>query len=131
MPRGAAPTSRPAYAERLAWLESLDAETPPEQRGHRLLNRGWAGLWPMVLAIAIVLAVWEGIAASGWKKLIFPAPGPTLANLWDQLGTGELWHAIGVTGLRALIGFALAVVIGSGLCWPGSRVPPPAAGIGA
>jgi len=23
-------TSLPAYAERLAWLEALDAETPPE-----------------------------------------------------------------------------------------------------
>jgi NitT/TauT family transport system permease protein len=131
MPPGDDPTSRPAYAERLAWLESLDAETPPEQRGHRLLNRGWAGLWPMVLAIAIVLAVWEVIAASGWKELIFPAPGPTLANLWDQLGTGELWHAIGVTGLRAVIGFALAVVIGSVIGALVSRIPPLRAGIGS
>ena len=80
-------SSVPAYAERLAWLESLETATPDEPRGRRLLVRGWAGLWPVVLAIAIVLAVWELIHLSGWKKLIFPAPGPTLANLWDQLGT--------------------------------------------
>ena len=45
----------PAYAERLAWLEAQEAEAPPEQRGRRLAVRGWAALWPKVLAIAIVL----------------------------------------------------------------------------
>ena len=105
--------SVPAYAERLAWLEAQEAETPPEQRGRRLAVRGWAALWPKVLAIAIVLAVWQLIHVSGWKKLIFPAPGATLADLWDQLDTGLLWRAIGITSERAVIGFALAVVIGA------------------
>ncbi len=131
MPPGDERSSVPAYAERLAWLESLETATPDEPRGHRVLARGWAGLWPVVLAIAIVLAVWEVIAASGWKKLIFPAPGPTLANLWDQLGTGELWHAIAVTGMRAVIGFGLAVVIGSVVGALVSRIPPLRAGIGS
>src|ERR1700729_746357 len=105
--------SVPAYAERLAWLEAQEAETPPEQRGRRLAVRGWAALWPKVLAIAMVLAVWQLIPVSGWKKLIFPAPGATLADLWDQLDTGLLWRAIGITSERAVIGFALAVVIGA------------------
>ena len=105
--------SVPAYAERLAWLEAQEAETPPEQRGRRLAVRGWASLWPKVLAIAMVLAVWQLIHVSGWKKLIFPAPSATLADLWDQLHTGLLWRAIGITSERAVIGFALAVVIGA------------------
>src|SRR5580698_8244556 len=116
--------SVPAYAERLAWLEAQDAETPADQRGRRLANRAWAALWPMVLAIAIVLAIWQLIHLSGWKKLIFPAPGPTLANLWDQMQTAELWHAIAVTGMRAVIGFGLAVVIGSVIGGLVSRIPP-------
>ena len=95
MAPGDSPSSVPAYAEQLAWLESLEAAAPDEGRGHRLLARGWKALWPMVLAVAIVLGVWELIALSGWKRLIFPAPGPTLANLWDELHTAELWHAIG------------------------------------
>src|ERR1700683_2558945 len=99
--------SVPAYAERLAWLEAQEAETPPEQRGRRLAARGWAGLWPKVLAIAMVLAIWQLIHVSGWKKLIFPAPGATLADLWDQLHTGLLWRAIGITSARAVIGFAI------------------------
>src|ERR1700678_224730 len=125
MAPGDSPSSVPAYAEQLAWLESLEAAAPGEGRGPRLAARGWKALWPMVLAVAIVLGVWELIALSGWKKLIFPAPGPTLANLWDELHTAELWHAIAVTGLRAVIGFGLAVVIGSGIGALVSPIRPP------
>jgi sulfonate transport system permease protein len=113
MAPGDEPTLLPAYAERLAWLEALEAETPDEQRGRRLLVRGWAALWPKVLAVAIVLAVWQLIYVSGWKKTIFPGPGGTLSDLWDQLHTGLMWHAIGNTIERAVIGFGLAVLIGA------------------
>ena len=124
-------TSLPAYAERLAWLEALDAETPPEQRGRRLLVRGWAALWPKVLAVAIVLAVWQLIHVSGWKKEIFPGPGGTLADLWDQLHTRLLWHAIATTCERAVIGFGLAVVIGAVVGALVSRIPPLRAAVGS
>src|ERR1700760_3259947 len=99
MPPGDEQDSVPAYAERLAWLESQEAGSPDERRGQRLVARVWKSLWPVLLAGGLVLAVWEVIHLTGWKKLIFPAPGPTLANLWDQLGTAELWHAIGVTAM--------------------------------
>src|SRR5260370_304971 len=119
--------SVPAYAERLAWLEAQDAETPADQHGRRLANRAWAALWPKVLAIAIVLAVWQLIHVSGWKKLIFPGPSGTLSDLRGQLQTGLLWHAIGITSERAVIGFALAAVIGGRTCAPVSRIAPPQA----
>ena len=124
-------TSLPAYAERLAWLEALDAETPPEQRGRRLLVRGWAALWPKVLAVAIVLAVWQLIHVSGWKKEIFPGPGGTLADLWDQLHTRLLWHAIATTCERAVIGFGLAVVIGVVVGALVSRIAPLRSAVGS
>src|ERR1035438_5362587 len=89
--------SIPKYAEKLAWLESLEVESAEDQRGRRLATRLWAGLWPVALAIVIVLAIWQVVHLSGWKKDIFPGPGTTLANLWDQLKTGQLWHAIGTT----------------------------------
>jgi NitT/TauT family transport system permease protein len=123
--------SVPAYAERLAYLESLEAPAPTDNSGRRLLVRGWTVLWPKVLAIAIVLAIWQLIHISGWTKDIFPAPGPTLADLWDQLQTGLLWHAIATTGERAVIGFGLAVVIGSVLGALVSRVGPLRAGVGS
>ena len=101
----------PGYVERLTYLESLEA--PSDQRGRHLASRAWGGVWPVVLAIVIVLALWQLIHLSGWKKAIFPGPGATLSNLWHQLGTGLLWHAIATTAERAIIGFGLAVLIGA------------------
>jgi NitT/TauT family transport system permease protein len=123
--------SVPAYAERLAWLEAQEAETPDDQRGRRLAVRAWTALWPKVLAIAIVLAIWELIHVSGWKKLIFPGPGGTLSDLWGQLRTGLLWHAIAITSERAVIGFALAVVIGGVVGALVSRIAPLRAAVGS
>jgi NitT/TauT family transport system permease protein len=124
-------TSLPAYEEKLAWLEAQEVAQPDEQRSRRLAVKAWNALWPKLLAIAIVLGVWELIHVSGWKKLIFPAPGPTLANLWDQLQTAELWHAIATTCERAVIGFGLAVVIGAVIGALVSRIPPLRAAVGS
>ena len=93
----------PKDVQKLAWLESLEVDSPPDQRGRGLAVRAWGGLWPVALAILIVLAVWQLIHISGWKKSIFPGPGATLSNLWNQLQTGLLWHAIGTTAERAVI----------------------------
>jgi NitT/TauT family transport system permease protein len=123
--------SLPAYAERLAWLEAQEAEPPSAERSRRLVVRGWAALWPKVLAVAIVLAVWQLIHVSGWKKEIFPGPGGTLSGLWDQLHTRLLWHAIATTCERAVIGFGLAVVIGSVIGALVSRIAPLRAAVGS
>jgi NitT/TauT family transport system permease protein len=123
----------PAYAEKLAWLESLEApgSGPSDQRGRKLAKRAWASLWPKALAVIIVLAIWQLIHVSGWKKDIFPGPGGTLANLGDQLKTGLLWHAIGTTLERAVIGFGLAVLIGAVVGALVSRIGPLRAAFGS
>src|SRR5450755_4097321 len=100
MPGDADPTlpvdkNVPGYVERLTYLESLEA--PSDQRGRKLATRAWNGVWPVGLAILIVLALWQLIHLSGWKKAIFPGPGGTLSNLGQQLTTGLLWHAIATT----------------------------------
>ena len=123
--------SAPAYEEKLTWLESLEAPEPPDQRSRKLARRAWASLWPKVLAIVIVLAVWQLIHLSGWKKDIFPGPGATLANLGDQLKTGLLWHAISTTLQRAVIGFGLAVLIGVVIGALVSRIRPLRAAFGS
>jgi NitT/TauT family transport system permease protein len=123
--------SVPKYAERLAYLESLEVESPGDQRSHRLTTRFWTGLWPVGLAIILVLAIWQVIHLSGWKKEIFPGPGTTLANLGDQLKTGLLWHAIGTTAYRAVLGFALAVLIGGVIGALVSRIRPLRAAVGS
>jgi len=122
------------YVEKLTWLEALDVDAAQGQRGsrkRRLAARAWGGTWPVALAIVIVLAVWQLIHLSGWKKNIFPGPGATLANLWDQLQAGLLWHAIGTTAERAVVGFGLAVVIGAVIGALVSRIRPLRAAVGS
>jgi NitT/TauT family transport system permease protein len=119
-----------AYAEKLAWLEALDTE-PSRQQQRRLGSRAWAAVWPRALAIVIVLALWQLIHVSGWKKEIFPGPAATLSNLGDQLRTALLWHAIGTTVERAVIGFGLSVVIGAVIGALVSRIRPLRAAVGS
>src|ERR1700756_3445843 len=109
----------PAYAEKLTSLDSLEAP------------RVWGGLWPGALAIVIVLAVWQLIHLSGWKSQIFPGPGATLSNLWHQLQTGLLWHAIATTAQRAVIGVGVFVVVGAGIGAGVSRFKPLRAAVGS
>jgi sulfonate transport system permease protein len=119
-------------ATALAGLDVLDL--PPEARAsgqRQVLAVAWRVVWPKALAVSIALAAWELISVSGWKKLIFPASGDTLSNLWDQLQTGLLWHAIGTTLYRAVLGFALALLVGVVVGALVSRVRPLRAAIGS
>jgi sulfonate transport system permease protein len=87
--------------------------------------------WPKLLAVALVLAVWELVHLSGWKSAILPGPGTTLSNLWTQMQHGLLWHAIATTMRRAVIGFGLALVIGAVAGALVSRIPPLRAATGS
>jgi NitT/TauT family transport system permease protein len=74
----------------------------------------WDSLWPKVLAIALVLAIWQIAYLAKIKPHdIFPGPATVLPDLWDQAHHSLLWQAIKTTLERAVIGYALALVIGS------------------
>jgi len=96
----------------LSGLDALDLAGRPGGGRGRLALRLWNAFWPKVLAIALVLGIWELITLSGYKKYIWPKTGPTLVDLWDQAKTGVLWQAIGNTLQSAVIGFAAAIVVG-------------------
>jgi NitT/TauT family transport system permease protein len=98
----------------LAGLDALELAPAPvgTDAGERV-RRVWAALWPKLAAIALVWVVWELVHLTGWKKYVLPGPGVTLSNLWEQAKTGLLWHATGDTLLRAVLGYAIAVVIGT------------------
>jgi NitT/TauT family transport system permease protein len=102
-------------ADPLAGLDRLELSPQPGRdflRGTRIKVLG--GLWPKLLAIVIVLALWELLYLSNYKPhYIFPGPATVLPNLWDQANHSLLWQAIGTTMRRAVIGFGLALVIGS------------------
>src|SRR4029077_16213639 len=58
-------------------------------------------------------------------------PGAGLANLWDQLQHGQLWDAIGNTIKPAVLGYLVAMLIGSVIGAVVSRIPPLRAATGS
>ena len=115
----------------LLGLDALDVAAPAPRDARQTARRAWSGLWPKVAALALVWVVWELIHLSGWKKLVFPGPGVTLSNLWAQAQTGLFWHAVETTLQRAVLGFAIALVIGTVLGALVSRIRPLRAAVGS
>jgi NitT/TauT family transport system permease protein len=121
-----------ATDQALRGLDSLEL-----QPGHgkpdpgRIVRRAWAALWPKLLAIGLVLAVWELITLSGWKKYVLKGPGPVFSNLWQQMQHGMFWSTIGWTMRSALTGYLVALLIGSVVGILVARIKPLRAGVGS
>lgn len=113
-------------------LDALDlaAEAPPGGPG-LAAGRIWRATWPKLAAAALVLVAWELLYLGHWKHYIFPGPATTIGNLWDQARTRLLWKAIGITLTRAVIGFAVALVIGTAVGALVSRIGPLRAAVGS
>jgi NitT/TauT family transport system permease protein len=120
--------SEPAAA--LAGLDQLEL-APPQQARRHILAKFWAVAWPKLLALVIALAVWQLIHLSGFKSGILPGPATTLTDLWHQLHTAQLWSALGTTLRRAVIGFAIALVLGTVVGALVSRIKPLRAAVGS
>lgn len=101
------PESTEALPQRAPWL-------PPLLRNRQL--------WLTVIAVALGLGLWEGL----WLSNDIPAymlPSPaSVWHEWVQLWrVGVMWHDVAATLKEALIGFAVAFVIGVGLGYPLAR----------
>jgi NitT/TauT family transport system permease protein len=117
-------------AAALAGLDQLEL-APPQQAKRHIGAKVWAAAWPKLLALVLALAIWQLIYLSGFKSAILPGPATTLANLWDQMHGALLWTAVGTTLRRAVIGFALALVIGTVVGALVSRIRPLRAAVGS
>ncbi|WP_431894595.1 ABC transporter permease [Nonomuraea sp. bgisy101] len=96
-----------------AQIAGLDALEIAEKRRGALAGRLWARVWPITLAVGIVLAIWQGVVWAGfWEPWVFAGPSEVFPVLFERLGTGEFWQAVGVTMRRAVTGFAAAMLIG-------------------
>jgi len=108
----------------LAGLDALDlGDGAPGGGARDRVARIAHVVWPKVAAVALAWVIWEIIHLTGWKHYVLPGPGVTLSNLWGQARTGLLWHAIGDTMERAVLGYALALVIGTVVGLLVARVP--------
>ena len=94
--------------------------------------RVWAWIWPKALAVLLVLAVWQLVYWSGWRpEYVFPSPATTLAELGQMVQTERFWSAMGTTVLRAITGFALALIIGTNIGILVARITPLRLAIGS
>ena len=118
----------------LRGLDNLELQPGPDARDPgRLARRAWAALWPKVLAVALILAIWELVTLSGWKHYVLKGPGPVFSSLWNQMlhGSPSLWSVIWVTLETAIVGYAAALVIGSVIGILVARIPPLRAAVGS
>jgi NitT/TauT family transport system permease protein len=123
-----------AADQALHGLDSLEASPGTGRRGGnagQLAGRAWTALWPRLLAIALVLLIWQLVHLSGWKHYVLQGPGVVLPDLWHMIQHGQLWGAIGITLRRALIGYTVALVIGSVIGILVARIPPLRAAVGS
>lgn len=91
----------------------------PEDKRPNLVLKAWGLLWPKLVAIGLVLLVWQLIFLSGWKpEVVFPSPFTVLGFLWDQL-TGlhvtenSLYEQIARTMRRGIVGYTAALAVGT------------------
>jgi NitT/TauT family transport system permease protein len=89
-------------------------ETTARPRGRMPLLRVWSWFWPKLAATALVVAAWQVVVWSGWKPdYVLPGPGPVFQRLAQDLRNANFDLGIAITLRRALLGYAIAVAIGS------------------
>jgi NitT/TauT family transport system permease protein len=108
-------------------LDALEISLAPKTSRTRKI---WRGAWPKLLAVAIVLGIWQLVFSSGWKpEFVFPSPWQTFSALYDN------WDVLSDAALRtlgrAVQGFAIALVIGSVVGALVSRIPVLRAAVGS
>lgn len=80
------------------------------------VKRAWRCVWPPVLAVGIVLISWELLCLSGIKPAyVLPDPLTVFGRLGELLGEPAFWGGAATTMGRAVIGFAVALAIGTAL----------------
>src|SRR5215469_13607269 len=120
-----------AAEQALYGLDKLELGPVHDRSRARVARRAWAAAWPRLLAIALVIAIWEIVHLTGWKHFVLQGPSTVASYLWNFAQTGQLWAAIGVTMRRALTGYLVALLVGSVIGLLVARIPPLRAALGS
>lgn len=105
----------------LAGLDALESLPAKRERSWQTL---WRQTWPKIAATVLGLGLWQAVVWSGWKpSYVLPGPLPVLRTLWQLIADGTVAKATAITMQRALLGYAIAVVIGTLLGAVVARVP--------
>jgi NitT/TauT family transport system permease protein len=116
-------------AAQLAGLDALEAALG---RGPGRAQRVWSGVWPKLAAIAIAVAAWQVLVWTHWKpEYALPGPRRVVAQLAALGGTTAFWKGVALTMRRAVIGYAVAVAVGSVVGLAVARVRPVRTAVGS
>ncbi|MFF4649122.1 ABC transporter permease [Streptomyces sp. NPDC001380] len=86
---------------------------------------------PPVLAVVLVLALWQGVHAAGvFPDYKFPGPGAVGDSFLDLWYRGEVFSVLWTSVSRGLLGFAASLAIGTPLGLLVARVRPVRAALG-
>ncbi|NLF05479.1 MAG: ABC transporter permease subunit, partial [Actinomycetales bacterium] len=89
------------------------------------LGRLWARTWPPLLGVAILLGAWQLLYLVEFRPpWVFPSPGEVATSLVELARDPVSWSALGTTLTRGVVGFGLALLLGTalGIALSASRV---------
>jgi NitT/TauT family transport system permease protein len=93
-----------------AGLDALD--TPVNAAEGSALRRLTSKVWPPIAAIVLFVVVWQVLwAAAFWPEFKLPAPADVWAQIWQLVTTGKILELFWVSVHRAVIGFAISLLI--------------------
>lgn len=68
-----------------------------------------------LLSVLFWLIVWEGASLFTGSTLLLPGPVDTFQTLVRLCATAVFWQSVGMTLLRVILGFVLAVIVGTAM----------------
>ncbi len=110
--QAATPSGGPSTSE--ATITGLDAlELAGREKKAGLPRRIWAASWPKLVAIGLVVAVWQILYWTEWRPpWALPSPYEVFSQLGDFVQTGVFWEGVATTLRRGVTGFVIAAAIG-------------------
>ena len=113
IPDASSPTDA-ARSEARAKVEAgLDALDTPVIQGRSWSKTIRRTVVPPVVAAVVIIALWQILwAAAIWPEYQLPRPSDVWSEIWGLITSGTAVDVIWVSLHRALIGFAVAIVIG-------------------
>lgn len=89
-------------------LDALEDQRPPRRRVDPV------GIIAPIVVVVALIALWQAVWASAIEpEFVIPSPSTVGHQLWRMVTDGTAWSATWTSVRRGLLGFALALVIGT------------------
>src|SRR5437879_4177891 len=117
----ASPVAVADYAAVGAGLDVLDSANTAKTSGWRKFARP---VLPPIVAIVVLIVIWQALwAAAFWPEFKLPAPSAVGSELWRLVTTGQVVGILWTSVHRAILGFAIGIVIATPLGLAMARIP--------